>query len=347
GKYKPDLIEWLETYIYDEESKFRDPVYARKVAEEFFQALIKQGTTCAVIYVAAFKDACDQAFQVAEELGFRAIMGKTMMDCNCPDFIKEDTVQSMQESIELYEKWNGKTPLLDYVFTPRFAPVCSPKLLRKIASFAKLKNAYIQSHLSENPNELDWVHKLYPEYKNYTDVYAQNDILGPKTIMAHCIHLTDEEIEIIKQTDTKVAHCPDSNFYLKSGMFPHHKLKKNNIGIALGSDVGAGTTLNMLYHMKMANFRQKTDIIMPEEAFYMATLGSAKVLQKDKIIGSIEVGKSADLTFVQFDHVGSKKPDEIISELVFTGHEMPVRFVYINGIRKYPLPVDNEEDSNA
>jgi guanine deaminase len=337
GKYKPDLIEWLETYIYSEEVKFKDPIYARYVAEKFFQALISNGTTCAVIYVAAFKEACDQAFQVAEEYGYRCIMGKTMMDVNCPDEIREDTETSMKESIELYEKWDNKTHLLNYVFTPRFAPVCSPKLLRKIGSFAKFNNAYIQSHLSENLNELDWVHKLYPEFRNYTDVYAQTDILGPKTIMAHCIHLQDDEIEMLKKTNTRVAHCPDSNFYLKSGMFPHHKLKKSNIQVGLGSDVGAGTSLNMFYHMKMANFRQKTDVILPAEAFYLATLGGAKALHKDHLIGSIEVGKSADLTFVTLESAKEKTASEIVSELVFTGMEKQIKLVYINGVKKYPF----------
>lgn len=337
GKYKPDLIEWLETYIYKEETRFKDPVYARYVAEQFFQALISSGTTTAVIYVAAFKEACDQAFQVAEEYGYRCLMGKTMMDCNCPDDIREDTEVSMQESVELFEKWNEKSPLLNYVFTPRFAPVCSPKLLRKIGSFAKFHNAYIQSHLSENLNELDWVHRLYPEYKNYTDVYAQTEILGPKTIMAHCIHLQEEEIEQLKRTDTRVAHCPDSNFYLKSGMFPHHKLWKNKIKVGLGSDVGAGTSLNMFYHMKMANFRQKTDVILPSEAFYMATLGGAKAIQKDSLIGSLEVGKAADLTFIEFTGAKDKTAEEIVSELVFTGMEKQIRHVYINGSKKYPF----------
>ncbi len=337
GKYKPDLIEWLETYIFEEEAKFKDPVYARYVAEKFFQALISNGTTCAVIYVAAFKEATDQAFQVAEEYGYRCIMGKTMMDSNCPDFIREDTDQSMQESISLFEKWNEKTPLLNYVFTPRFAPVCSLKLLRKIGAFARMNNAYIQSHLSENINELDWVHKLYPEYKNYTDVYAHTDTLGPKTIMAHCIHLNEDEIEILKKTDTRIAHCPDSNFYLKSGMMHYHKLKKNHIKIGLASDVGAGTSLNMFYHMKMANFRQSHDIILPQEAFYLATLGAAKTISKETTIGSLEVGKAADLTFVEFADTKDRTAEEIVSELVFTGMEKRIRYVYINGSKKYPF----------
>ncbi|MCK4311529.1 MAG: amidohydrolase family protein, partial [Candidatus Cloacimonetes bacterium] len=210
GKHNSNLFDWLDNCTFPEELKSKDPEYARKVAQDFFTALKKAGTTTSVIYTSPFKEACNIAFETAEEMGVRAIIGKTMMDTNSPEYLLEDTETSFLESVELFEKWNKKTELLEYVFSPRFAPVCSSQLMKMIGEFAQKKKAYIQTHLSENQDEIKLVKKLFPKYKNYTEIYEKLGILGPKTLLGHGIHLDNEELEIIKKTKSKIIHCPDS-----------------------------------------------------------------------------------------------------------------------------------------
>ena len=331
GRHSPNLLDWLNDFIFVEESKSKNDDYARKVAEEFFTTSIKSGTTTSVIYTAPFKKACEIAFETAKEFGVRAIIGKTMMDCNSSELLKEDTETSFNESVQLFEKWNKETPLLEYIFSPRFAPVCSSKLMKKIGDFARKNNAFIQTHLSENKDEIKWVKELFPNCKSYAEVYEKHNLLGPKTILGHAIHLSDSELKMIKDSNSKIAHCPDSNFFLKSGIFPFEKIKNSNIDFALASDVAAGTSLSMFNVMKMCVYRQDNCAVSPEEAFYYATLGGAKVLGKEDIIGSIEVGKEADLAFIEIPNIKESEKSDLLSELVYLGNERKVKSVFVSG----------------
>ncbi len=329
GKHNSNLMDWLHYYIFPEELKSKSPEFAKKVAQDFFKDSINKGTTTSVIYTAPFKDACEIAFEIAEKIGVRVIMGKTMMDLFSPALLQKSTEASFKDSVELYEKWNNKTNLLEYIFTPRFALTCSSKLMQMIGDFAKQNNAYIQTHLSENKKEIKLAKELFPKFESYTEVYEKHELLGPKTILGHVIHVDDKEIEIIRKSRSKIAHCPDSNFFLKSGIFPIEKIKKSNIKFALASDVAAGTSLSMLNVMKMCNYRQDNYIVSPTEAFYYATLGGAKVLGKEEIIGSIMKGKDADLAFIKIPEIENKEKENILSELVFlgTGREIKATFV--------------------
>ena len=320
GKHSPNLLHWLNTYTFQEELRSKDEKYAREIAHEFFIDLRKKGTTTAVIYTAPFKKACDIAFEVAQEMGFHGFIGMTMMDQNSPEYLLQNTKQAFEDSVNLYEKWNsGK---LEYIFTPRFAPTCTRDLMQQVGEFAHQNSAFIQTHLSENSDEIKWVLELFPECKSYTDVYQRYNILGEKTILGHCIHLVDEELELIKNSKSKIAHCPDSNFFLKSGSFPFEKLQQLDIDFALASDVGGGTTLSMLEVMKMANYRQDSYIVSPESAFYYATLGGAKLLGREVYTGSIEPGKDADLNFIPYSKEMDKK--NILSDLLYLGNELKI-----------------------
>ncbi len=331
GRYRASLLEWLNEFIFAEELKSQDPEYALKTANAFFTDSLSKGTTTSVIYTSIFPEACDIAFQTAEQFGVRAIIGKTMMDCNSPEYLQENTDNSIMQSIDLYEKWNNKTPLLEYIFTPRFAPTCSRELMRETGTFAKKNKAYIQSHLSENKKEIDWVRSLYFECSNYTEVYEKYNLLSPKTIMGHCIHLSDEELDILMDTDTKIAHCPDSNFFLKSGRFPVEKIKEYGIKFGLATDVAAGTSLSMLEMMKIYNYRQDDYIVSPQEAFYYATLGAADALGKIDLIGSVEETKEADLVFVEIDQLQAKSDVDILSDLMFIIRKKEIKEVFIAG----------------
>ena len=326
GKYEPALLDWLNKYIFSEEKKSADEDYALETSLRFFNELIHCGTTTSVVYTSVFKTATEAAFKIAESMGVRTIIGKVMMDCNSPDFLQEDTVQSVEQSIELFEKWNKKTPLLEYVFTPRFVPVCSEKLMKMTGDYASKNNAYIQTHLSENLKEVELVKSMYN--KPYADVYNDCGILTPKTIMGHCIHLTDYEMDLLHNTGTTIAHCPDSNFFLRSGEFPVVKAHEHDLLFGLASDVGAGTSLYMPYIMKMMLYRQNNFSMPLSAPFYYSTLGAAKALRKDDIIGSIEVGKQADFLFMK---LRSMEVHELLSDLIFVSKRDAIKAVYIAG----------------
>lgn len=330
GNYKSDLLEWLSTFTFPEEIRSFNPEYARAVAKEFFASLIDAGTTTSSIYVTVSQEATNIAFEEASKLGCRAIIGKVCMDRNSPEQLLESTEKSFQQSVELCQQWDN-SGMLNYAFTPRFAVVCSGELMCKIGKYAQENSKYVQTHLSENRNEIALVKELFPEANSYTDVYQQCQLLGAKTIMAHAIHLTRSEIELLKLTDTKLAHCPDSNFFLKSGKFPYQKMKDSGLIIGVGSDVAGGTNLDMFYHMKMANYTQSDGSIGVQAAFYLATLGGAKVLSKAHEIGSIEIGKQADFLVVDLNNKDGV--EEILSELIFVKGKKAIEEVYVAGKR--------------
>ena len=332
GLYEPALLPWLNKYVFPEEERSKNIEYAEKLSRDFFSAMLKTGTTTCVIYTAPFFSACDMAFEIAKETGIRALIGMTMMDMNCPENLPQNSHKTLEESILLYEKWHGKNAKLDYIFTPRFAPTCSLELMKEVAKYAIEHNAWIQTHLSENKEEIEMVKEIFG-YKSYTEVYQKAGLLTQHSIFAHCIHLNDEEIKMLAENKCKIAHCPDSNFFLKSGEFPLQKIEEAGIEYGLGSDVGAGTSLNMLYHTKMMNYRQSDYPVLPAKALYHITLGSAKLLGVDKIIGSLEIGKEADIVFLK-PPLNYPLKNNGISQLVFCGQEFSLTETLVAGRNK-------------
>jgi guanine deaminase len=335
GRQAKGLLQWLNDFIFAEEKRAKDPDYATELSSQFFHSLLSSGTTTAVVYVTPDPVACDIAFQKANEMGFRTIMGQTLMDQNCPEFLCRSTEQSLEESINLYNKWNRATPLLEYIFTPRFAPVCSSELMQGIGNFASENQAYIQTHLSENLQEISWVKELFPSSRNYTEVYQKHGLLGEKTLLGHAIHLADQEMAILAETASKITHCPDSNFFLHSGVYPVERILKHGIDFGLGSDVGAGTSLYMPDIMKMFIYRQDTYRLTPADALYYSTLGSAKVLGKEDELGSIEENKSADLIFLQIPKTIEDSAESILSYLVYLSSADDILATYIAGKECY------------
>lgn len=333
GHYRNALLPWLNEIVFPEETKSADTEYAYQLAEDFITALYKSGTTTAVIYTSPFPIACETAFETARLHGLRAFIGMTLMDRNSPNALQQDTKQAMDDCLRLIEEYHDPEAGLQYIFTPRFAPTCSLQLMQWIGKYATQNGLWIQTHLSENKDEIKWVKDLFG-LDTYTDVYAKAGLLTNKTILAHCIHLNDRELSLLKASGSKIAHCPDSNFYLRSGQFPLAQIRQQNIPFALGSDVGAGTSLNMLYHAKMYNFRQSDTPVSPADAFYRITLGAARLLGLQDKTGSIEVGKEADVVFLKLPDSTQEISTDILSELIFTGHEWAVKQVYSKGVRK-------------
>ncbi|MEP6810370.1 MAG: amidohydrolase family protein, partial [Chthoniobacterales bacterium] len=280
-----ELLPWLRENIFPVEREFTGPK-AREEAPRFFQELARHGTTTAMIYAAVFEDSCDVGFQAAEASGLRVILGKMMMDHGSYGTIQPKKILSVSllESERLCRKWHGAAQgRLEYAFSPRFAVTCSEALMRSAAELATALGAYVQTHLAENREEIDKVRNLFMWARDYTDVYNRCGLLGPKSVLGHCLHLSDDEVQTLAATGANVAHCPTSNFFLGSGLIPLDRLLRAGIPVGLGSDVAAGPELNMWQVMRSAidaqkarNFYEPTvPTLRTAEALYLATAGGA------------------------------------------------------------------------
>jgi len=291
-----ELLTWLNTYTYPEEARFANPEYAAEIAQEFFDALASHGTTTAAIYSSIHEEATDLAFSAAQTKGIRAFIGKVMMDRNSPEALLEDTEESIARSLRLFEKWDGaENGRLRYVFTPRFAGSCSMDLMKRVGKIANDRRAFVQSHLSENTDEVKWVRRLFPQNPSYTAVYDFAGMLTKRCIIAHCIHLTSDEIATLSRSQVNVAFCPHSNRILGSGTMPYRRLRDAGLNISLGTDVAGGPSLAMFEQMEEA---MASANISWSEALYLATLGGAKALGLADEIGNFESGKDADFLVV-------------------------------------------------
>ena len=329
-----ELLPWLETFIFPAEARFVDTEIARSCAARFFQGLLYRGTTTATIYSTVHAEATNAAFHEAERCGIRAVIGKVMMDRHAPQALQESTAESLSQSEALCQAWHGRDHgRLHYAFTPRFAPTCSPELMRGVGALAQKYGAYIQTHLSENLAELAWVKELFPEATSYTDVYRRMGMLGPRILLAHGIHLDQNERNLIRESGATIVHCPRSNAFLQSGIMPLRRYLDEGLSVGLGTDVGAGPSLSMwaeaasvctssklrwaerqnLVHQLQASVdldaRQQSELVAcldlaplrpvdPVQAFHLATLGGARALGLESRIGSLEVGKEADFVVV-------------------------------------------------
>ena len=340
GSYGGDLLQWLNRYTFPTEAKFADPKHAEVVAKVFFDELLRNGTLCALIFSTIHYEATEIFFAEAERRGFRGIIGKNMMDRNAPDFLLEDPRTSYEQSRELLKKWH-KRGLLQYAITPRFAPTSTPVLLRYAGDLKReFPDAYVHTHISENRNEVLWVQQLFAEAE-YADVYDDYGLLDEKTVLAHGVYLSSEELDLLHQRRSRIAHCPNSNLFLGSGLFPLLRVLNAGVVVGLGSDIGAGTTPSMLNAMADAYKVQQVQgvSLSPFQLWYLATLGGARALSLDKETGSIEVGKSADflvmdlhatpLISMRSDRASSL--EDLLAGLIFMGDDRVVSEAWIAG----------------
>lgn len=307
------LLPWLERHIFPTELDFQGPGQ-RSLINAFFDELLANGTTTAVLYSAIWEDSTALAFEIAASRGIRAVIGKMMMDEGSYGESQpiEARRKSLEESRRLVARWHGANKgLLDYALSPRFAVTCSMELMRAAAALADEFGCYIQTHLAENLAEIDLVRSRFPDCANYTDVYRQAGLLGPRTILGHAVHLAPNELDLLADSGTRVAHCPTANLFLNSGLCPLHTLRLAGIPVGLGSDVAAGPELNLWQVMRSAIETQKVrrlqDHTIPEltpaEALSLATLSAAEALGKSEQIGTLDSGKEADLLLVDLHKV--------------------------------------------
>src|ERR1700724_94731 len=303
-----ELLPWLRQHIFPVEREFTGPK-ARAEAPQFFRQLARHGTTTAMVFAAIYEDSCEIGFEAAKESGLRVILGKMMMDVGSYGTFQPKKVLSVSlvESERLCRKWHrAENGRLEYAFSPRFAVTCSEKMMRSAAELAARFEAYLQTHLAENREEIEKVHHLFMTAQDYTDVYEKCVLLTPLTVLGHCIHLTPREIAAIAAAQSTVAHCPSSNLFLGSGLIKLDQLLKAGIAVGLGSDVAGGPELNMWQVIRAAIDVQKARAtyepnlrpLRPSEAFYLATHGGALALGKAGSIGTLDAGKEADFIVV-------------------------------------------------
>jgi len=339
--YDKELIPWLETYTFPEEAKFEDISYAKKVYKEFVDELYNEGTTRAVIFATIHIEATEVLMDLLEEKGIVSYVGKVNMDRNCPDTLKEDSDESVNKTTQWIQNCNEKYKLVKPIITPRFVPSCTSYLMKELGNIAMKNNLPVQSHLSENLSEIDWVKELHPECENYGDTYNKFNLFGQtKTIMAHCVHLTEEEINTIAKNEVVIAHCPTSNVNLSSGIAPISKLLRKNIKIGLGSDIAGGENLSMFAVMacaiRMSKLRKvclnnDEKPLTLQEVFYLATKGGGKFFGK---VGSFEEGYEFDALVIDDENlwkVNKGSIEERIERLVYLGDKKNILTRYVGG----------------
>ncbi|MDW8306386.1 MAG: guanine deaminase [Leptospiraceae bacterium] len=345
GLGKHALLPWLREYILPEECKFADASYAEKIAYAFFESIIAQGTTTVCAFLTSHRKAAEIAFQVAEKLGLRAFLGLTLMDRRGPKALLRSPKEALKDCLYLIDKFHAREKL-QFVVSPRFALSCSPQMLSMAGKLSQENNLLLQTHLSENFHEIDETRKVFPEAKSYTEVYYRYGCLHDKTLLAHCLHLSEQEIKLIQKQKASCVHCPASNGFLMSGIMPLQKLRRSKLNISLGTDVAAGYHLGLLPEMRLAIESSKLwaywlnqeasayPPLKPAEALYLATLGGAKALHLHDKLGNFLPGKWADFIILNDNTLAAPKEElsceERLSRLLYC-HPGTVELAAVEG----------------
>lgn len=341
ASYGAQLLDWLNDYTFPTEKEFEDSAYARKMADFFLDELLRNGTTTALVFGSVHKTSVEAFFQASDQRNTRMICGKVMMDRNAPEFLCDTPESSYADSKALIDAWHGKGRQL-YAITPRFAITSTPEQMKKASQLhSEYPTTYVQTHISENKDEIAFVHKLFPEAKDYLDVYDTYGLLGPRSVFAHGIHLTAREHARFRETGSSVSFCPTSNLFLGSGLLDIKTLEEEKVMYSIATDVGAGTSFSMLQTLSEAY--KVTHIqgtaLCPFKCFYLITLGNARSLQLDDKIGSFAPGKEADFVVLDYNctplmalkQSKSKTLREKIFSLMMLGDDRAIKATYISG----------------
>jgi len=301
ASYGRQLLDWLNDYVFPAEARFADASEAERSAAFVVDRLLAHGTTTASVFATVHPHSVDAFFAAAEARGLRMLCGKVLMDRNCPPDLRDTAAGGMADSLRLIERWHGRGRLR-YSLTPRFAPTSSPEQLRLCGELlASQPGLHLQTHLAENPCELDWVRQLFPTRGSYLDVYQHYGLAGPRSLHAHCIHLDAAERRSLAAGGAAAAFCPGSNLFLGSGFFNLDASREAGLRVGLATDIGAGTGFSLLRSLAQAyEVGQALGAPLPAlRGFYLATLGGARALYLDDCIGSFQPGREAD--FIALD----------------------------------------------
>lgn len=299
ASYGAELLDWLNRYTFPEECRFADHDHAARIAGLYLDELVRQGTTTAAVYCTVHRASAEAFFEAALARDMRMIAGKVLMDRNAPDGLTDTAQAGYDDSKALIAAWHGRGRL-HYAITPRFAITSSPAQLEAAGALAAEHRAlHVQTHLSENHAEIALTRELYPQARDYADVYARYGLLGPRSLMGHCIHLCEREADALADSGSVAVFCPTSNLFLGSGLFADRRLRTRArpLRVATATDVGGGTSFSMLKTMdeayKVAALAgEKVDAL---RSFWQLTRGNAEALSLDAHIGALEPGRDADL----------------------------------------------------
>ena len=299
ASYGAELLDWLNNYTFPEETKFSDPAHANRIAGLFLDELTRHGTTTVAAYCSVHRESAEALFSQALSRDMLVIAGKVMMDRNAPDGLRDTPQQGYDDTKALIGDWHGKGRL-HYAITPRFAITSTPEQLEITGALAsEFPDLHIQTHLSENHDEIALTRQLYPEALDYTDVYDRYGLLGSRTLLGHCIHLSEREADVMSERGSVAVFCPTSNLFLGSGLFDWQRYgaRDNKLRIAAATDVGGGTNYSMLRTMdegyKVIALQGRK--INPLASFWQITRGNAEALSLAERIGTLEQGTDADL----------------------------------------------------
>jgi guanine deaminase len=292
------LIDWLNTYTFPEEMRFSDPAYADAIAGRYLDFVLARGTTTVCSYATIHPESVDAIFAAARTRGMRIYAGKTCMDRNAPEGLRDTAQSAYDDSKRLLEKWHG-VDRLSYVITPRFSPTSTPEQLAALgALWRDYPQCLMQTHLSEQPDEIAWVQELFPQSRDYLDTYEAQGLLREGAVFGHAIHLTDRERSRLVEAGASLVHCPTSNTFIGSGLFDMSLARSLRVGLA--TDTGGGSSFSMLRTMaaayEVAQLRGQS--LHPSQLWWLATQGSARALRSEDRIGNIAPGMEADLVVI-------------------------------------------------
>lgn len=341
------LLEWLERCALPEEQRMAEPAHAETVAEEFVSGLIGAGTTTALVFGAHYAPATDALFRTAYEAGIRMTAGLVVADQQLHENLLTTPERAAGEAALLIDTWHGKGNLR-YAVTPRFALSASPELLDSCRdTLATAPDLFFTSHVNENEAEIAAVARLFPDSSSYSDVYDRHGLLGRRSVLAHNVHPSDAELARLGETGTVVAHCPSSNSFLGSGLFPLRRHLRAGVRLSLGSDVGGGTGLNQFKEGLQAYYHQQLQPdgvpLSPAHLLHLATRSGARALGHTDV-GHLSVGAVFDAIEVSppsgtpldaiLRHTGSA--ERALAAIFTTGTSADVQRVWIRGEPVHP-----------
>jgi guanine deaminase len=346
ASYAANLLEWLNTYTFVEEQRFADEGHAKRFAGLFFDELLRHGTTTASAFCSVHPTSADAFFDEAVARNLLMIGGKVMMDRNAPAALTDTAQAAYDDTLASIRRWHGRGRAL-VAITPRFAITSTPEELEAAGALAKeFPDMHVQTHLSENDAEIAYTLQLYPDAKDYTDVYARYGLLGPRTLLGHAIHLSDREMGAIAEARSIAVHCPTSNLFLGSGLYDLEGLTRHGVRTAIATDIGGGTSYSLLRTLDEAYKIQqlRKHRLPPIESFWWATRGNAEALDLANRIGTLEAGTDADIVALD---ARATKAMEIRMETVSTleeelfllqtmGDDRAVKAVYVAGRPSLP-----------
>lgn len=291
------LLDWLERYTFVEEQRFADPEHCRHIARCFLDELIRCGTTTVAAYCSVHPQSAEALFEAAAERDMRIIAGKVMMDRNAPAGLLDTAQASYDDTRALIGRWHKRGRAL-YAITPRFAITSTPAQLQAAGALAReYPDCHVQTHLGENHDEIAFARRLYPDCPDYAGIYERYGLLGPRSLLGHCIHLTRRERQAIADSGAVAVFCPTSNLFLGSGLFDRAGLAAGGVRVAVATDIGAGTSYSMLRTLDEGYkvLQLRGEALSPLAAFDMMTRGNAEALSLAGRIGTLDPGCEADL----------------------------------------------------